>query len=360
MSREPSIDHLRVAMTALVVFHHAAITYGAAGGWYLYETPRGSSPALTLFVTVNQTFLMGVFFLVAGYLTPASYERKGARRFATDRLWRLGVPLLVFRFALDPFTVALAQAHDPTALLSYWRWLVAHGRFSSGPLWFAEALLIFAAAYVLSQVGARPVARTDRRLPSHRTILVSAVAVGGAAFLLRLVFPVGMTVGNLQVGYFASYVFLFAVGVMAARGLWLERVTPRLAAPWLAVSALALLTLLISVRVAGPTGYAGGWTVEAAIYAWFEPFFAWGVILGLLCLFHARLNRPARWASFLSARAYTVYVIHPPLLVGLALALDKWDAAGPAKAAFVGALACCACVVAGSAILAIPGARRVL
>ncbi len=360
MSRAPFIDHLRVAMTALVVFHHAAITYGAAGGWYLYEAPRGSSPVLTLFVTVNQAFFMGVFFLIAGYLTPSSYKRKGARRFATDRLWRLGLPLLIFGFVLDPFTVALARAHNPTALLSYWRWLMAHGWFASGPLWFAEALLIFAVAYVLWGLGARPAERTERRLPSHRAILLSAVGVGAAAFGLRLVFPVGTTVANLQFGYFASNVFLFAVGVTAAHGRWLERVTLRLALPWLAVSAAALLVLLVYARIAGANGYAGGWTMKAAIYAFFEPFCAWGVILGLLWLFHARLNRPTRWTSFLSARAYTVYVIHPPLLVGIAVALDKWDAPGPAKTAVVGTLACCACVVAGSAILALPGARRVL
>ena len=359
MTRTPFIDHLRVAMTALVLFHHAAITYGASGGWYLYEAPRGSSPSLTLFVTVNQAFFMGFFFLIAGYFTPGSFERKGAGRFAADRLLRLGLPLLVFGFVVDPFTVALARAHNPAALLGYWRWMMARGRFSSGPLWFAEALLLFTAVFVVWRMGRRP-AELARRLPSHRAILISAASVGAAAFALRLVFPVGVTVANLQIGYFASYAFLFAVGVIAARGRWLERINGELARPWLFVSALALLGLLVSARFAGLAGYAGGWSLGALVYAFFEPFFAWGVILGLLWLFRVRLNRSTRLGRFLSARAYAVYVVHPPFLVGIALLLDKWDEPGPLMAGLTGTAAFCASLLAASALLLLPGARRVL
>jgi glucans biosynthesis protein C len=65
--RTSFIDNLRVAMTALVVFHHAAITYGAVGGWYHHEAPEGSNLVLTLFGVINLTFFMGFFFLIAGY-----------------------------------------------------------------------------------------------------------------------------------------------------------------------------------------------------------------------------------------------------------------------------------------------------
>jgi peptidoglycan/LPS O-acetylase OafA/YrhL len=360
VNRTPFIDHLRVAMTALVVFHHAAITYGAAGGWYLREEPEGSSHWLVLFVTLNQAFFMGFFFLIAGYFTPASYDRKGAWRFAADRLLRLGLPLLVFGFVLDPLTVALAHAHSPEGVFVRWGRMMAQGWFSSGPLWFAEALLIFAAAYMVWRAIDGAPARTERPLPGHRAVFVAAMAVGVAAFLLRLVFPVGDTISNLQLGYFASYVLLFAAGIAGARGRWLERVELRLAIPWLLVSVIALLGLLGSFRFATPGGYLGGFTIKAAIYAFFEPFFAWGVILGLLWLFRTRLNVGTRWSAFLSARAYTVYVIHPPVLVGVALALQPVVAPAWVKFVMAGTLACCASVLMSSLILLTPGARRVL
>jgi hypothetical protein len=351
---------LRVALTALVVFHHAAITYGAAGGWYLREAPEGSSHLLVLFVTANQAFFMGFFFLIAGYFTPASYDRKGPWRFAADRLLRLGLPLLAFGFVLDPLTVAMANTHSLQAMFLLWGRMMARFWFSSGPLWFAEALLIFAAAYIVWRAVVGAPTRTERPLPGHGGLFASAVAVGVAAFLLRLVFPVGQTVSNLQLGYFASYVLLFAAGIAGARGGWLERVTLPLAVPWLIVSVIALLVLVASFLFASPGGYLGGFTVKAAIYAFFEPFFGWGVILGLLLLFRMRMNVGTPLSAFLSARAYTVYVIHPPVLVGVALAMQALSAPALVKFLLAGTLACCASLLVASAILLVPGARRVL
>lgn len=360
MNRTPFIDHLRVAMTALVVFHHAAITYGADGGWYLHQAPQGSSLPLTVFVAVNQAFFMGFFFLIAGYFTPASYARKGPWRFAADRLLRLGLPLLIFGFVLDPLTVALARAHSTEAMFAMWGQMMARGWFSSGPLWFAQALLNFSAAFMVWRALLRPAPETQRPLPGHAAIFLSALAVGVAAFLLRLVFPVGEAVSNLQFGYFASYILLFAVGAAAARGRWLERVGHDLAVPWLIVSAVALAVLLGAIGLAGTSGYAGGWTVKAVIYAFFEPFFAWGVILGLLWLFRARLNTTTPWSAFLSARAYTVYIVHPPLLVAVSLALALVAAPPAAKFVVAGTLACAASLLVSSLILLVPGSRRVL
>ncbi len=39
---------------------------------------------------------MGCLFLISGYFTPGSYDRKGPKRFPKDRLLHLGIPLLVF------------------------------------------------------------------------------------------------------------------------------------------------------------------------------------------------------------------------------------------------------------------------
>jgi glucan biosynthesis protein C len=47
-------------------------------------------------------FVMALFFLVAGLLTPGALDRKGPRRFARDRLIRLGIPLAAFTFVLWP------------------------------------------------------------------------------------------------------------------------------------------------------------------------------------------------------------------------------------------------------------------
>lgn len=81
------IDNLRIALITLVVLHHLSITYGHSGGWYYYEGKPDELTTIlfTIFNTINQAFFMGFFFMISGYFSPGSYERKGAR-LLTNRL----------------------------------------------------------------------------------------------------------------------------------------------------------------------------------------------------------------------------------------------------------------------------------
>nr|WP_315761643.1 MULTISPECIES: acyltransferase family protein [unclassified Bradyrhizobium] len=152
--RNGGIDALRAAVTLLVVSHHTAITYGAIGGWYYKEIAPSETlggALLILFCTVNQAWFMGLFFLLAGYYRPPSYRRDGLAGFVRERLVRLGIPLAVYFVVLHPLTVALAQTANGRSFSRVFEYLWTHGRFEPGPLWFAEALLIFAATWLLWQ-----------------------------------------------------------------------------------------------------------------------------------------------------------------------------------------------------------------
>jgi hypothetical protein len=111
--RDFYIDCLRSVMIALVILGHTALTYGASGLWFYHELPPSatlSSMILTLFCVTNQAYLMGFLFLLAGYFTPGSLERKGYARFLNDRFLRLGLPLLAFSLFLGPLTVAMVTS----------------------------------------------------------------------------------------------------------------------------------------------------------------------------------------------------------------------------------------------------------
>jgi len=63
------LDKLRVALTFLVIAHHAAQAYGpTGGGWPIFNDER--SAILGPFFSVNAAFFMGLFFLIAGYFVP--------------------------------------------------------------------------------------------------------------------------------------------------------------------------------------------------------------------------------------------------------------------------------------------------
>lgn len=230
------LDRLKVVLTVWVILHHTAITYGGNGGWFYRELPTSgsaSSLVLTLFCAVNQAFFMGAFFLLAGYFTPPALAHKGAWHFVQDRLRRLGLPVLVFGLLLGPLTVALAgwRTGRPPSL----------GQFVLGPLWFAWALVCFSLAYVAwRRLRPAPPDIPDRPLPGSAAWAVAAIGVGASALALRQVVPVGDSVWGLQLGYFASYIFLFALGCVAQRHRWLERVDRQQALRWRRISLLAV------------------------------------------------------------------------------------------------------------------------
>ena len=398
------LARLRLAATGLVVAHHTAITYGGSGGWYYREVPTSGSAGsivLTLFCSINQAFFMGLFFLIAGYLTPAALARKGARQFLIDRLWRLGLPLLVFGLVIGPMTIALAGTGRGLAMPANWQTLVAAHHYEPGPLWFCQALLLFALGAVLWQAlsakAQTPASSTQvpaayrasdacatnsatatsatfaapakspmgADLPQPWTWWVSALAVGTAAFAIRLFWPVGTSSVGMQWGYFASYAFLFALGVRAWPGRWLERLPAEQVRRWRWVMRLALPVLPTTGLAMGALRgevihFEGGWTLPAAVYAFWEPLVAWGLIAALLQRFRLRHNQPhVRWDA-LCPQAFAAFVVHAPVLVAISLALQGWVAPPLIKFAVVAPAAFGLSLVVGAALRRVPGVARVL
>ncbi len=372
-SRELYIDRLRSVMTVFVVLHHTAITYGAPGSWFYNELhPSGSiaSLLLTFFVATNQAYFMGFFFLLAGYFTPPSLERKGYARFLADRFLRLGVPLLAFVFLLNPLTGALIEAYQGHGFLAALAWYWNHAVIGTGPLWFAQALLMFTLGYCAWRaIAGAPLSHNDRiatPVPSTRAWIASACAVGTAALAIRQVVPTGVNIIGLQIGYCASYVFLFAIGIAAWRHDWLRRLQ------WKHARALILglivtwpllpVGIFVASAIYGPgkSNFGGGLSWPAILYALWEPFVAWGLIAAWLLIFRRHMNQPSALWAWLNRRAYAVYIIHPPVLVAVSLLLHPWVAPALLKFSITGALACAACWLIADPLVRLPGLRRIV
>jgi peptidoglycan/LPS O-acetylase OafA/YrhL len=372
--RDFYIDRLRSVMTALVILHHTAITYGGAGGWFWREIETSAAPSsvlLTLFCATNQAYFMGFFFLLAGYFTPAALERKGYARFIGDRFLRLGLPLLAFGLVLGPLTAAivtLAQGDGfwPT-IVSLWQ----RKHFINGPLWFAQALLIFSLGYsAWRSVFGSPLApsqRTPRPVPASPWWLVSALGTAAAALAIRQFVPVGENVFGLQLGYFAGYIFLFAVGIAAWQHDWLRQLTWKQSRTWIITLVVAWPCLPVGIAVAdaikggpGKSNFSGGFSWTAILYALWEPFVAWGLIAAWLLVFRERMNQSSSFWSWLNRRAYAVYIIHPPILVSIALLLHGWGAPALVKFGVTGVLTCVACWLASDPLVRLPGVRSIV
>ncbi|MFI5914297.1 acyltransferase family protein [Dactylosporangium sp. NPDC051541] len=342
------VDTLRVLLIALVVVHHVAGVYSGLDAWYVTETPTsdGESLLLTLFMLVNQAWFMGAFFLLAGLFTPASYDRKGPRRFLRDRLLRLGVPFLVFYFVVNPLL-----------------WRDVHG-IGSGPLWFVLALLIFDAGYAAFRFATRNRPVVEEPKPQtplrYRPVLLFIAGLALATWALRIVIPIGFWVPVVDfptAAYLPQYVSFFVVGIVAARRGWLDSLRARTG--WLGL-ALALGGTLVFFPLAlsgGLEAWLGRGTAGSLFYALWDSTFAVGLVLALLVLFRARFNREHR---YLSGHVFTVYVIHAVVVTAAAWALTTLDWPSLAKFALGAAVAVPACFLLAGPVRRIPGVRRVL
>jgi len=365
------IDHLRVALTALVIIHHLAVTYGAVAVWYYVEPPGDAVTPLVLllFVLLNQAFFMGSFFLIAGYFTPGSYDRKGAGAFLRDRLVRLGIPLLVFTLVINPLVGFLGYNYLPEQIRpgpspSFWEFYLL--AFGPGPLWFVEALLLFSALYVLWRWLVRGQARPatgEGSPPSLPAVVGFILGLAGVTFLLRIVLPIGLylpVVGFPTASHLPQYLGLFVAGSLAYRRGWFQSISDRAGLVGF-VAAVVATILLAPLALSDLSGaFAGGLNWRAFVYALWEAIFSVGMCLGLLTLFRKRFARQGALGRFLSLNAYSAYIIHAPVIVALTIALRDIQIHPLLKFALVVPVALPLCFLAAHLVRKLPGARAIL
>jgi glucan biosynthesis protein C len=371
------LDNLRILLTALVILLHLAIGYGAAGDWYYNEegeTSIVSAVLLTLFTAINQAFFMGFFFMISSYLTPCSYDRKGAGVYLVDRLKRLGLPVLFFGLVIQPLLTYALGIYVYGFRGSLGEFILQQGlrAFGVGPLWFVETLLIFSCVYVLWRLLTRSSSTpastsTSLHAPSNLSIALFALVLGLVTFLVRIAFPVGWWLEplHLQLAHFPQYVALFALGIIAYRHNWFTELDDSQGRVWRWV-ATGLVPLFIVIGIAGGAlegdlaAFEGGWHWQALAYSLWEQFMCVAVIVTLLLWFRARFNYQGGLAQALSSASYSVYVVHAPVIVLLALALRPVQLDGGIKFLLVAPLALGLAFLTGYLFKKLPLARDIL
>lgn len=335
------LDNLRILLICGVLAVHLSVTYGAVGSW-MYRDPTAhdafTSTILSILGGIGMACGMGLFFLLAGYFTPISYDRKGRASFVRDRLMRLGIPWLVYSLLLQPLVYYIAYGMPISPWSFYTLYMKRIGSFADGPIWFVELLLFFSFLYAAWRWLARlrpRVANQEGAIPGYWSILGCIMGLGLLSFVTRLWWPAGFQPKpfNVPMGYLPQYISFFVLGIVAYRRNWLFTLTSRMGRDW---SLIALLATLIFIGLALPSmlhqagaakaqqaGYAiaGGFHWLALCYALWEAFVVVGVGIGLVVFLRERWNHQGRLARSWAPNVYLVYLIHPIVLVGFAYAL---------------------------------------
>jgi glucan biosynthesis protein C len=369
------VDNLRIVLISLVVVGHMAITYGGSiGDWYLSEE---GDPGIvftilaSLFLGVGWSFLLGLFYLISGYFTPGPFDRKGVGSFLLDRLKRLGIPLVLYALVINPVVTYLAAVHGGYEG-SLWRFVSERTSdlttASVGPLWFVEGLLIFSISYALGRVVAQYVPTLASRapqpagVPGNRSMALFALALGLVTFAVRIWLPVGWQwePPHLELAHFPQYTAMFVVGLAAHRGDWLARLTEAQARPWRWVAlAFILLFPLLILAALTPEGElspapAGGLNWLSLAYSMWEGVMCVAMSITVLVWFRSRFDCQGSLARAMSGASYAVYVLHPLVIVPLAIALSGLHMNLALKFLLVSPLALVLCFAVGYHVRKLP------
>lgn len=368
------IDNIRTMLTIHVILFHLLIIYAGVGDW-MYVEDRADVVTSTLvawLITASQAYFMGLFLLISAYFVPGSYDRKGAKQFLADRLIRLGIPLAIYSFLLHPLLMYIEHVYfygQP-----WWgyfpnQYFKDEGIIGSGPLWFVLTLLIFSACYVVWRLWqpAPPVRAHDLApFPRERTIMLFALLLGLASFFVRLWWPIGWTFEplNLKLSFFAQYIALFVIGLLAYRHNWLLSLPETVGRRWLGLAVFILFLFwplfIIGGMEQGIDPYMGGWHWQALGYACWEAWLCVSMCIGLIYTFRRYGDHQRPWVAFCARNAYTAYIIHGLVITLLALALRDIMLYPLLKFALVALVALPLCFGLSHLIRQLPYTARVL
>ena len=357
------LDNLKAFMIAGIIAAHAFMGYAEFGSWTYQDIQEVTLSELveTIFVVAvfigGGLFLMALFFLISGMLTQDSLARKGASRFVSDRLLRLGVPFAAYTLIVWPLLEYAVQG--PFLRRGFWdSYTDTEPVLDSGPMWFVGALLFYSLVLVAWRRVVPP-ATTERRALRGRDVALLAVAVGLATFVLRIAFHADSDQPlNAHLWGWPEYVAMFGLGVAAARHAWLRPVPRELARLCGIVAIVAILVVVLSIATAEPLGldpeaYFGGWGPLGFLGGVSEGTIAVVAPIWVLAFAQRHLDRTGPLRRAMARSSYAAFMVQGPVLVGLMLLFRPLELSGDLKAMFVAALG-----IVGSFALAWPLVTR--
>lgn len=291
--RQYFLDNLKLLLTVLVVFHHAAQAHNEGAYWpYSFEDTSMLIPWIWKFLSTNASFFMGLFFLIAGYFVPISYDRQNAGVFVKKKLLHLGIPCALMSMILSLMV----------------------GHFEIGHMWFVENLLVFSLLYVVYRLVFKPKYNpTEPRNMSMVWFLVIAMVMGLAVQIVRGFSPQDRWINVLNILYFEparypQYVVMFILGVYMERRRMMENLDCRTGFNCLIIG--LLLTLGNYLRSSGPWGsFVDHW------FGFYESMMSISISFGLIWVFKELFNGTNSFFKWACKQTYAVYIVHLPLMI---------------------------------------------
>jgi len=368
------LDNIKVFLIAYVITGHIAVSYGAIGGgrWSYIEPVNSfmTKAALSLFILVAYSFLMGMFIFISGYFTYPSIKSKGVARFVKERIIRLSIPLVLYYFVLGPlarYVITLAKGGDQTFIQFITESYKSGVYGYLGVMWFIFLILCFSVLYAifykLFPDGLyKP---KDDLFPSTLKIALFVSVIGLASYIIRIIFPMGGDfVGSRPLGSMVFFGTSFFLGTTAARYQWLDKVTLKNAKPWfisaIVVMVIPIFLLLIFKNNLNLRQIMQAGSVASLFYAYWEVIKTLGTGMLAIVVFGKWLNTQGKLAGALGRSVLLAYFLHPLICALFFYALAGTDLHPLIKFLIAAPTALSATFASAWLLLQIPFVRKIM
>lgn len=374
--RFAALDNTKFYLTILVILHHTAITYGAEGSWY-YEPEFPDSidtGLLTLFVGLNQSFFMGLFFFISGLFVNASIAANGYLGVVKRKLIHLMIPFFLYVLFIHPLCMLLARTSpssiDDFNLTHYLTHLSQISLGNSGPLWFVGVLFFFVCSHLLvhrlvfsgQSLWGEKINHLRHRWDKDKGLvflLISLIAV--LSFTTRQFFPDGFTWFNIQLSYLPQYLVLYSLGVfLGVNGE--GKLAANIKISIWAISSVLLFFIMLASLVAADGNvdlFRGGLSYWCAIYSFVQAFHSISFSILFLWLVATLCKQGWCFESNISGNAYFIYWLHAPVLIAVSVFFEAWGARPLLKFLMVGILVSAILLVMSAILRKFSVVRRV-
>lgn len=348
VNSSPRLDYLDAtrafALILGVVFHAGLSFVPIYIGWAVQDV--STSFLVGAFLTVSHSFRMEVFFLLAGFFSCLTLNRRGVGEFMRSRLIRIGIPFFLGWFILRPLitsgwimgSASLSGDVDIwTGLIGGFKSLAAlpSGIFVGTHLWFLYYLILITALVVvvrgilstLGSGGGRFLRRSDTIVAwivdSRMSHVILAVPTTAALLFMDswgMDTPDKSLIPHLPV--LAVYGGFFGFGWMLNRqsGL-IDRLAQMTVLRWVAAAGGAATILLMSGFEHNPG--APFRHVTHVVHAFSYALTMWSLVFLTLGFFRRFCVCPSKFVRFVADSSYWMYLVHLPVVVWLQVAVAE-------------------------------------
>jgi Predicted acyltransferases len=336
------LDNLKIALTCLVLIHHASQAYvSIQTGWVIQQgnIPEINNMILGWFMSVNNAFFMALFFMISAYFIPSSLEHKSLPVFIKDRAKRLGIPILLFILIIFPVIGFLLNSDGLSIIdfVSKRYFNLANGEINLGHVWFLFDLLVFSCIYaLLSRLHKKQPENNDtkksqkklyyrRKAPDQMQILRFILILTVLTFAVRLVFSPGywMPLHSFEPAKGVLYIAMFSIGILSFRKQWMEILPVSTGVIWgiVSIGMILLAPPIIIIYLKGYDMWATGFSLQSLIVSAWETALCVGLCISLPVLFRQKLNFTNNLLKSAAKSSFTVYLIHPFIVMPLQMLL---------------------------------------